>query len=608
MVKNQIRITDTTLGDANQSLWGGRLNLEDVLPILTKIDNIGLYSIDCWGATIFESLLQHLKEDPWERLRILKSHFKETPISALIRGRSLVGYKNYSDDLIKRFIKLSAKNGVAIFRIYDALNDIKNLRVLVEIAKNFGCLVQGTLVYTKSPYYKINFFVKMSKKLVEMGSDSICIMDETHSLTPDKTYEIISALKQEINVPINLHCHFISGLGLMNYLKAIEANVDIVDAAFTPASFGNSQPSIESIYFALKDTEKRPLLNLELIEEISKELERIRDIQELKIGTTSVVHNKSTELNIPGKIISDLIFELTNKGEIEKLFRVLKEIKEVRADIGYPPIITPIGEIIGTQAIINVIVNKRWEIIPDEMKEYLAGSYGKIPGKISPDILGRLEDEKKALKSDHIKSRHMDDSKSSYEKGKETLAGLARSEEDVISYCIFPSQTLNLLSQREEQTQKIFKVKEIEQVPISVDSKKVKDLVKILEQTDLEEITIEEDGKRISIRKPHKEILLPETSKPVKEVKKIKEEEKEEEIHLIKSPVVGTFYRASGPDELPFVIKGQKVEKGQTLCIVEAMKMMNKIESDIDGIIKEILIEDGHYVEYGQNLFQTQKI
>lgn len=603
MVKNQVRITDTTLGDANQSLWNGRLRLEDVLPILEKMDRAGFYSIDCWGAEIFESLLQNLKEDPWDRLKILKSHFKETPISALIRGRSLIGYKNYDDELIKKFIELSAKNGVAIFRVYDALNDIRNLKLIVKVAKSCGCLVQGTLVYTESPVHKMMDSIKISKELVEMGADSICIMDENYFLTPDKTYKIISALKQEIVVPINLHCHFINGIGLLNYLKAIEANVDIIDAAFTPVSFGNSQPSIESIYFAFKDTDRQPSLNLELIEEISKEIEGIRKLRYLKRGTTSVIHNKSVQLNIPDRIISDLISQLKDKGEMENLFNVLEEIQSVREEIGYPPLITPIGEIVGTQAIINVITDERWEIIPDEMRQYLCGEYGKISGKILPDILIRLEKGKISLKPPH-----KDTLKSSYEKSKETLAGLAKNEEDIISYCIFPSQTLNLLSQREQQTQNFFKEKEIEQVPISVDSKKVKDLVKILEQTDLEEITIEEDGKRISIRKPPKEKLVPETLKPIKEVKKIKEEEKEKEIHLIKSPVVGTFFKAPSPNEPPFVIKGQRIEKGQTLCIIEAMKMMNKIESDINGIIMEIFIEDGHYVEYDQELFKIQKI
>jgi len=607
MVKNQVRITDTTLGDANKSLWNGQLNLEDVLPLLEKMDKVGFYSIDCWGASIFESSLQNLKEDPWERLRILKSYFKETPISTLIRGKSLVGYKNYDDDLIEKFIKLSAKNGVAIFRIYDALNDIKNLNFVIKTIKDCGCLVQGTLVYTESPVHKVKNYVEMSKKLVEMGSDSICIMDETHVLTPIKTYEIISTLKQEVTVPINLHCHFISGLGLMNYLKAIEAGVDIVDAAFTPASFGNSQPSIESIYFAFKDTDRQPLINFDLIEEISKNLERIININGLKSGSTSNIHNKSTELNIPNQIITDLISQLKGNGEIEKLYDVLEEIPRVRAEIGYPPLITPVGEIVGTQAIINVITDERWEIIPDEMRRYLNGDYGKLPGEVIPDILIRLEEEKKSLKFDRIKSEHIDILKSSYEKGKEALAGLAKSEEDIINYCIFPSQTLNLLSYREKRPRKLFKEEEIKKASVGIDSQKVKDLIKIIEQVDLEEITIEEDGKRISIRKTQKEEIPPETLRLKEEVKKI-EKEVEEEIHLIKSPVVGTFFRAPSPNEPPFVIKGQKVEKGQILCIIEAMKMMNKIESDVDGIIKEVCIDDGQYVEYDQDLFQIQKI
>ena len=489
---------------------------EDVLPFLEKMDKVGFYSIDCWGASIFESSLQNLKEDPWERLRILKSYFKETPISALIRGRSLVGYRNYDDDLIEKFIKLSAKNGVAIFRIYDALNDIKNLKFVIKTIKDCGCLVQGALVYTESPVHKLKDYVEMSKKLVEMGSDSICILDETHVLTPNKTYEIISALKQESTVPINLHCHFISGLGLMNYLKAIEAGVDIVDAAFTPASFGNSQPSIESIYFAFKDTDRQPLINFDLIEEISKNLERIININGLKSGSTSNIHNKSTQLNIPNQIITDLISQLKGNGEIEKLYDVLEEIPRVRAEIGYPPLITPVGEIVGTQAIINVITDERWEIIPDEMRQCLNGDYGKLPGEVIPDILIRLEEEKKSLKFDRIKSEHIDILKSSYEKGKEALAGLAKSEEDIINYCIFPSQTLNLLSSREKRPKKLFKEEEIKKASVGIDSQKLKDLIKIIEQVDLEEITIEEDGKRISIRKTQKEEIPPEVLRPKK--------------------------------------------------------------------------------------------
>jgi oxaloacetate decarboxylase alpha subunit len=280
----------------------------------------------------------------------------------------------------------------------------------------------------------------------------------------------------------------------------------------------------------------------------------------------------------------------------------------VREEIGYPPLITPIGEIVGTQAIINIITDERWEIIPDEMGQYLNGDYGKVPGEVIPDILIRLEEEKKSLKFGRIESEHIDILKSSYEKGEEALAGLAKSEEDIINYCIFPSQTLKLLSYREKQPKKLFKEEEIRKVPVGIDSKKVKDLIKIMEQVDLEEITIEEDGKRISIRKTPKEEISPEVLRPKEKAKKIEKEIEEEEIHLIKSPVVGTFFRAPSPHEPPFVIKGQKIEKGQTLCIVEAMKMMNKIESDVDGIIMEIFNEDGQYVEYDQDLFKIQKI
>ncbi len=601
MKNRPIKITDTTLRDGNQSLWSARMRTEDILPILPKMDQIGFSSMEVWGGATFDVCLTFLQEDPWERLRTIKERAPKTPLQMLLRGQNLVGYRHYSDDVVHKFVKLAAKNGIDVFRIFDPLNDVRNFRTGIEAAKEAGARVQGALVYTTSPVHTVEHYLEIAQQLVDMGIDSLCIKDRSALLSPSRTHSLIQELKKNFPLPLHLHCHYAGGLALINYLKAIEAGVDAIDTASIPLASGNSQPPTEMIATALKDTPYDTHLDLERLYEIAEYFEEIRIKRGFERGSTSVIQMKLLSQQIPGRMISELQAQLEEKDALSRLEEVLKEIPKVRAEVGFPPLITPLSQIIGSQAILNVLTGKRWSVVPDEMKSYVKGLYGRPPGPMAEDIQKKvLEDEKP------VDCRPADLLEDSYDVAAQEIGDLAASSEDVLSYCLFPQTARSFLESKRgirESTFPLLESEEEHKEP-EMDLERIREVIKLMENSSLAEMIVEEGDLRITLRKSPGSSGISKGSQ-VREVERGQEEVPlgEEELQKVISPMVGIFYRTSAPEEPPFVEVGDIIEVGQPLCIVEAMKLMNEIISDLEGEVVEICVEDGQPVQYGQVLF-----
>lgn len=606
-----IKIVDTTLRDAHQSLWATRMRTDDIVPVLPKMDKVGFHALEVWGGATFDACLRFLDENPWDRLRIIKSYVRHTPLQMLLRGQNLVGYRHYPDDIVRRFVKAAAANGIDIFRIFDALNDTRNLKVAIEAVKEVGAHAQGAVVYTISPVHTLEHYVETAVKLVEMGVDSICIKDMAALLSPYRTYRLIERLKKEVNVPLNLHCHYIGGMAPMNYLKAIEAGVDIIDTATGPLAFGNSQPATEMIVAAFKDTVYDSGLNFDLLWEIAEYWEGIRSKRGYQRGVTSLEHMKVFSHQVPGGMISNLISQLQEQKALDRLRDVLEEIPRVRAEVGYPPLVTPLSQIVGTQAVLNILTGKRWSVIPDEMKAYIKGLYGRPPGPIAPEIEQKILNGQK-----RITCRPADLIKEKWDDYVKSIGELAKSEEDALSYALFPKETVNYLSAHSEGVEKavFMTAAEINAVKEDgyMDVGQIRELIKLVEQSNVGEVSIEEGNLKVTIRKQgfvavdtgHSQAVMQnDGSSQAAVTKEVKQESYPEHWKEIKAPMVGTFYRAPAPGAEPFVEVGVAIEPGQTVCILEAMKLMNEITAEDYGVIKKILVENGTPVEYGETLF-----
>lgn len=607
MQEKPIKITDTTLRDAHQSLWATRMRTEDMVPILPKMDSVGFHSLEVWGGATFDACLRYLDESPWDRLRIIKSYAHKTPLQMLLRGQNLVGYRHYSDDIVRHFVKAAARNGVDIFRIFDALNDTRNLRSSIEAVKEAGAHAQGAVVYTISPVHTLEHYVETAQELVDMGVDSLCIKDMAALLSPYRTAKLVGRFRKEFDVPIHLHCHYIGGMAPMNYLKAIEAGVDIIDTATVPLAFGNSQPATEMIVAAFKDSPYDSRLDLDKLYEIAEYWESMRVKRGVERGVTSMEHMKVFSHQVPGGMISNLESQLAEQNALDRLKDVLEEIPTVRAEVGYPPLVTPLSQIVGTQAVINVLTGKRWAVVPGEMKNYLRGLYGRAPGPINPEIEARiLKDVAK------IETRPADLLTETMEGVREEIGDLARDEEDVLSYALFPKETRNYLQRHAEGAETtVFSLTGIAKgigEESAVDIAEIKELIQQLSDSDIDELTIEEGEVKITLRKGGGAVTQEATTKAKAEVDTpviVKQDFLSFPSHWleVKAPMVGTFYRSSSPDADPFVEADAEISAGDTLCILEAMKLMNEITADQDGVIKKILVENAHPVEYGQVMF-----
>jgi pyruvate carboxylase subunit B len=433
----RVKITDTTLRDAHQSLMATRLRTADILPIAEEMDRVGFFSLEAWGGATFDSCIRFLNEDPWERLRTFKAHIPKTPLQMLLRGQNLVGYRHYADDVVEEFVRLAIKNGVSIFRIFDALNDIRNMATAINAVKRGKAHVQGTICYTVSPVHTIESFIQMAVDLEKAGCDSICVKDMAGLITPKAASELIRALIKMVHLPISLHSHCTTGLAPLSYEAAIQAGVNILDTAMGPFSGGTSQPPTESIVAALKDTEFDTGLDLELLAEISTHFTTLREKYHDLIDPIAQRPDVSALLHqIPGGMLSNLLSQLKEQKKVEKYPEVLKEIPRIRQDLGFPPLVTPTSQIVGTQAVLNVLLGKRYARVSKEVKEYCLGFYGRTPAPIDPQIKQKIIGEEEPIDgrpADLIKPQL-----ESLKKEGERL-GILKKEEDLITFALYPN-------------------------------------------------------------------------------------------------------------------------------------------------------------------------
>ena len=449
-----VKITDTTFRDAHQSLIATRMRTDTMLPIAEKMDQVGFFSLEAWGGATFDVAIRYLAEDPWERIRQLKRLVKKTPLQMLLRGQNVVGYRNYADDVVVKFIEKAAENGIDIFRVFDALNDIRNMEVAIRTVKKTGRHAQGTISYTISPFHTIEYFVEFAKRLAELDCDSICIKDMAGMLAPQPAYELISTLKKEVGLPVHLHSHSTSGMVMMTYFRACEAGVDILDTAFSPLSWGTSQPPVESVVAGLKGTPYDTCLDSELLDEIA---EYFRELREKYYDPLKLIDSKSERVDpsiivhqIPGGMFSNLLEQLREQKALHRLKEVLEEVPKVRKELGYPPLVTPTSQLVGIQAVLNVISGKRYGIVPKEIKDYVKGLYGKPPAPIDEKIKRKIIGDEEP-----ITCRPADLLEPMLDKIPDDVKPYIESDEDRITYVLFPQTALEFFKKRKDKRQEI---------------------------------------------------------------------------------------------------------------------------------------------------------
>ncbi|HHY81738.1 MAG TPA: oxaloacetate decarboxylase subunit alpha [Clostridiales bacterium] len=445
----KVRITETVLRDANQSLIATRMPFSDFEGILETLDKAGYHSLECWGGATFDSCLRYLSEDPWERLRKIKSKVKNTPLQMLLRGQNILGYKHYPDDVVRKFVAHAADNGMDIFRIFDALNDFRNIRVAVDEVLKRKAHAQGAICYTISPIHNLENYVKLGKELEDMGVHSLCIKDMAGILGPQEAYDLVKALKETIKLPVYLHTHSTTGLGPMTLLKAVEAGCDGIDCAISSFSNGTSQPATETMNYALKQAGFDTGLDDKVLKEINDYFKPIKakyitsgqmDAFVMGIDTDALVYQ------VPGGMLSNMIAQLKAQNAIDRLDEVLEEIPHVRKDLGYPPLVTPMSQMVGVQAVSNVLLGERYKSVSKEVKAYLKGEYGKAPGELNPELVKKVLGDEQP-----ITTRFADTLEPQFDKVKEELKGIARSDEDVLSYIAFPQIAEKFFKEREER-------------------------------------------------------------------------------------------------------------------------------------------------------------
>ncbi len=449
MAKN-IKICDCTLRDGQQSLIATRMRIEDMLPILDKMDQVGFNSLEVWGGATFDSCLRYLKEDPWERLRKFRSAFKNTKLQMLLRGQNILGYRHYADDVVDTFVRKSIENGIDILRIFDALNDARNLETAVKaVKKEDGAHAQLAISYTLSEVHTLEYFVNLAKTYRDMGADSICIKDMAGLLLPKPAYDLVKAIKEEVDLPIEVHSHYTSGVAAMTYMKAIEAGADIIDTDMSPLSMGTAQPATEVMVAALKNTEFDTGLDENLLKEISDYFKPIRE-EAIESGLLSpkmlAVDIATLLYQVPGGMLSNLVSQLKSANAEDKYDEVLKEIPRVRADLGYPPLVTPSSQIVGTQAVLNVLMGERYKMVPKETKDIVRGMYGKTPVPISEEIRKKIIGDEEP-----ITCRPADNLEPELAKIEAEMKDYKEKEEDVLSYALFPQQALDFFKFRQAQ-------------------------------------------------------------------------------------------------------------------------------------------------------------
>ncbi len=616
-------VMDTTIRDGQQSLWATRMTIGDMLPILPKMDKVGYWAIEAWGGATFDACLRFLDENPWERLRLIKKACPNTPLSMLVRGQNLVGYHHYSKDVVNHFISASKRNGIEVFRVFDALNDIRNIVDCAEEIKECGGHFEGAISYTVSPVHTLDSYVEYAIKMKELGADTIAIKDMAGLLTPYRTDRLVRALKSEIDLPIHLHCHYVGGMAPANFMKGAEAGAAIIDSASAPLAFGNSHPAVEMLAAAFRESGYDTGFDLELLFEIANYWEEVRKKNHYKRGVSSLIHMQVYKHQIPGGMMSNLMSQLEVQKASDRIDEVIEEIPRVRAEVGFPPLVTPMSQIVGTQAVFNVLTGKRWDVVSQEMKDYLLGYYGKAPGPIDKNILAKVIGDQERLADDVWPSKLVT---TSFEDYKEEIGELAQSEEDVLMYALFPQSAKAYLSKHPAPRDVDFLMAQDSSLVKEedyVDMNQIRDLIRAVEESGIGEITIKEAGSEITVRKPEVAKAINQAQGGALELSQVQapaqmtqaqasapaqSSDKPASWLAVTSPMVGTFYEAPAPGEAPFASVGDKIMAGDALCIVEAMKLMNEINAEQMCEVKEVCVKDGDPVEFGTTLFYVEPI
>ncbi len=567
----KVKITETAFRDAHQSLLATRMRTRDMVPIIEEMDKVGYHAIEAWGGATFDTCIRYLNEDPWERLRILKENFTETPLQMLLRGQNLLGYKHYADDIVTKFVEKSYENGIDIFRIFDAMNDIRNMEQSIKVAKAQGAHVQGTISYTISPVHTIDKFVEFAKELEALECDSIAIKDMAGLISPSIVFELVTRLKEETDLLVNLHSHCTSGMTPISYYAACQAGVDILDTAISPIAWGTSQPPTESIVASLQGTEYDTGLDLKTLNQIKKYFETLREKYDGYIDPISErIDTDVLMYQIPGGMLSNLISQLKQQNALDRYQDVLEEMPRVREDMGYPPLVTPTSQIVGIQAVMNVINGERYKIVSNEVKDYMKGFYGRSPAPVNKEIAKKIIGDEEPITcrpADLIEPEY-----ENFKKEGEEL-GIIKKEEDVLTLAMLPpvaKQFLNGELEEEEFPTKKYAADDGEHDLGAIPT----------------EYSVEVDGDVFDVK------IMPTGYLKI-------EEDKAGNI----GPIPGALTASMQGMVLKIKVNtGDKVQKGTVVAVLEAMKMENDIYAEEEGIVEQIFVEEGDTVNAGDNL------
>ena len=609
----RLYLTDVALRDGHQSLLATRMRTEDLLPVAAQLDTVGFWSLEVWGGATFDACLRFLKEDPWERLRGFREAAPNTRLQMLLRGQNLVGYRHYADDVLEKFIELSAANGIDVFRIFDALNDIRNIRYAMEVAKSCGKHVEATICYTVSPVHSLNHFVEQAKQLEDLGTDTICIKDMAGLLPPFEAYELISRLKAAVRVPIHLHTHYTSGMASMSALMAILGGLDILDTAMSPLAGGTSHPPTESFIAALHDTPYDTGLNLQHLTPASEILRKARKKYRQYESDFTGVDTDILLSQVPGGMLSNLASQLTEQNALDKMKEVLEEIPRVREDMGYPPLVTPSSQIVGTQATLNVLTGERYKVITNETKNYFRGLYGKPPGSLNSKV------RKQSLEAEQpVRGRPADSLDPELKNANRELTDREVSPEDLVSYALLPSVALQFFDERARG--------ELKPEPLEPPSEKGGPFV-------AHELHLAPVEFKVTVHGESYHIRVSGSGRTAEGVKPyyIKVDDKLEEVYLepLQEVLTGgpetpepTGTKSNGrpkptkPGDVATPMPGRvvkifvsvqaKVAVGDPLLIVEAMKMENRIQAPIAGTVSAVYVKEGDEVNPDETLIQLE--
>ena len=664
--KIPLRISDTTLRDAHQSLWATRMRTDDMLRIIDVIDNVGYYSLECWGGATFDVCLRFLRENPWERLRLIKAKAKNTPLQMLLRGQNLVGYRNYADDVVDRFVALACKNGVDIFRIFDALNDSRNLEAAIKAVKKHGGHAQGTLCYTISKVHTVEKYISYAKEQVDLGIDSLCIKDMAGILSPIGAEKLVKGLINEFNIPIQLHCHASSGMAMATYVEGVRAGAGAIDCAISSMAGFSSQPPVETMDAIFAETNYSAELDIEALEKVARYFNDLAPQRKQKSGSMPFIDPGILVHQIPGGMISNFKSQLAMQNALDKLPEVLDEVSRVREDLGFPPLVTPTSQIVGTQAVMNVIAGERYKITPNEVKDYVRGKYGRSPVPIAKSFIKKILGDEKP-----IDYRPADKLSPMLPGATDNIdPKFIEHEEDIISYIMLPEPALQFFMWRalppeeRDETPAELEIKKMKaeqekeetvkktddtaiaqptepQAPVSLPSnipELARELIEKIDGLTLEELIFRKGGSTIAVRAAGattatagastgtaQEIVLPSAAAPQAKIATEQQPEaskKKAETaqaapsadasvkynKTIDAPFVGTLYLSPGPGKKQFIKEGDIVDAGVKVCIVEAMKLFNEINAPSRCKIVKILVAEGQSVEKGQPLLGIEEL